>query len=112
MNKQFLQKIGLTKGETKVYEALALLGKSSTGKIIDKAGISSSKSYIILEKLIQKGLVSFVIENNIKKFQITNPNNILDYINKQQKELEKIKKESESFVRELTRVLHSFEEES
>ena len=112
MNTQILQKIGLTEGEIKVYNALAYLGKAATGKIINKSGISSSKSYIILEKLIKKGLVSFIVENNVKKFQIANPNNIIEYISKQQQELESVKKESESFVKELNHILGSYEEES
>ncbi len=112
MNREILRRIGLTEGEIKVYEALALLGKSSTGPITEKSKISSSKVYPILERLIQKGFVSFVIENNVKKFQIANPHNILEYINKQQEELEIVKKESESFVKELSHILGSYEEES
>jgi len=112
MNTEILRKIGLTEGEIRVYEALAILGKSSTGPIMDKSGISSSKVYLILEKLIQKGLVSFVIENNVKHFQITNPRNIIEYLDKQQKELENTKKESELFIKELTSLLGKYEEES
>lgn len=112
MNSQILREIGLTEGEIKVYTSLIALGKSSTGKIMEKSGISSSKVYLILEKLIQKGLVSFILENNVKKFQVANPKNIIEYINKQQKELESIKKQSEEIVKEITSTLGKFEEES
>jgi sugar-specific transcriptional regulator TrmB len=111
VNTEILRKIGLTEGEIRVYEALAFIGKSSTGPIMDKSGISSSKVYLILEKLIQKGLVSFVIENNVKQFQVANPKNITEYIDKQQVELEKTKKESETFIKELTSILGTYEEE-
>lgn len=112
MDKEILRKIGLTEGEIKVYGALVKVGRSSTGPIMDKSGISSSKVYLILEKLIQKGLVSFMIENNVKKFQVTNPNNILEYLEKQQKELEKIKEDSKSFIKDLTKTIGEYEEES
>jgi sugar-specific transcriptional regulator TrmB len=112
MNTEILRKIGLTEGEIRVYEALVNLGKSSTGAIMDKSGISSSKVYLILEKLIQKGLVSFVIENNVKKFQVANPRNIVEYLNKQQNELEKIKSDSEVFIKELAKIIGKHEEES
>lgn len=112
MNTELLRKIGLTEGEIRVYEALTHLGKSSTGPIMDKSGISSSKVYLILEKLIQKGLVSFIIENNVKKFQIANPSNIVEYIEKQKNELEILKTESSTFVKELTEMLGNYEEES
>jgi len=112
MNTEILRKIGLTEGEIRVYEALVSLGKSSTGAIMDKSGISSSKVYLILEKLIQKGLVSFVIENNVRKFQVANPKNILDYLSRQQNELEKIKTDSEIFIQELAKIIGKHEEES
>ena len=88
------------------------LGKSSSGPIMKKTGISSSKIYLILEKLIQKGIVSFVLENNVKKFQVTNPKNLVDFIKKKQEELEKIKKQTEDFALELSKNLGNYEEES
>lgn len=86
-----LRKIGLTEGEIKVYESLLSIGKSATGKIMKKSNISSSKVYLILDKLIQKGLVSFVVENGVKHFQATNPKAILDYIEERKNELDETK---------------------
>jgi len=57
MNEKLLEEIGLTKGEIKTYLTLLQIGESTTGKIIDEAGISSGKIYEILNKLIRKGLV-------------------------------------------------------
>ena len=112
MEWDILRKIGLTDGEIRVYKALIHLGKSSTGKIMKKSGISSSKVYLILEKLIQKGLVSFVIENNVKKFQVTNPQSILDYVDKKKDEFENIKKDFEKVVPQINAILGTYEEES
>ena len=112
MNLEVLRKIGLTEGEIRVYEALARLGKSSTGPIMDKSGISSSKVYLILEKLIQKGLVTFIIENNVKHFQVANPRNIIEYLDRQQEELEKTKKESETLIVQIKSIMGKYEEES
>ena len=94
MNTEILRKIGLTEGEIRVYEALAYLGQSSTGPIMDKSGISSTKVYLILERLIQRGLVCFIVENNVKKFQIANPQNIIEYLDKKY-ELKKLEEESQ-----------------
>ena len=80
MNQEILRKVGLTEGEIRVYESVVKLGKSSTGKIMENCGISSSKVYLILERLIQKGFVTFTIENNVKKFHAANPINIIEYI--------------------------------
>ena len=57
MDTKILEKIGLTNGESKVYLALLEIGLSSTGQIIEKSQITSSKVYIILQKLEKKGLV-------------------------------------------------------
>ena len=72
MNESLLEKIGLTKSEIKVYLALLELGCSATGKIVEKSKASSSKIYEILDRLMQKGLVSFIIKSGIK-----NINNII-----------------------------------
>ena len=112
MNNEILRKIGLTEGEIRVYGAIVKLGKTSTGPIIDQSQISSSKAYIILEKLIQKGFVTYLIENNVKKFTATNPVNIIEYLTEQQEELEKTKKEAQELVKELTKTMSSYEEEN
>lgn len=111
MDIKILKEIGLTDGEIRVYEALLHLGRSSTGGIMKKSGISSSKVYLILEKLIQKGLVSFVVENNVKKFQVTNPKSILDYVDKKKHELENVKRDFEKVVPQISAIIGEYEEE-
>lgn len=101
MELELLRKIGLTEGEIRVYKALMNLGSSPTGKIMKKSGISSSKIYLILEKLINKGLVSFIVKDNIKNFQLTNPETILDYIEKERQDLEEIKEDFKKIIPEI-----------
>ena len=67
MNEQLLEDIGLTKGEIKVYLTLLKLRETTTGKIIEEAQISSGKIYEILDKLIKKGLVSYIIKDKTSK---------------------------------------------
>ncbi|MBI3032783.1 helix-turn-helix domain-containing protein [Candidatus Woesearchaeota archaeon] len=112
MNKEILRKIGLTEGEIRVYESVIKLGTASTGPIMEKCGISSSKIYLILDRLIQKGFVTYTIENNVKKFHPTNPVNIMEYIAEQEQALEKNKKEAQVLVKELQGLLGTHDEES
>lgn len=100
---EVLQELGLTKSEIKVYLALLELGQSTTGPIVDKAKISSSKIYEILDRLIQKGLVSYVLKGSIKYFEATQPERILDLIKEKEEELEKHRKNIERILPELTR---------
>ncbi|MFH1541099.1 MAG: helix-turn-helix domain-containing protein [Elusimicrobiota bacterium] len=111
MDWNVLREIGLTEGEIRVYKALAILGKSSSGGIMKKSGISSSKIYLILEKLIQKGLVSFILENNVKKFQVTNPKSVLDYIDNKKTDLEKTKKDFEEIIPQINSVIGKHDNE-
>lgn len=112
MNKEIFRKIGLTEGEIRVYESVVKLGKASTGPIMEKCGISSSKVYLILEKLIQRGFVTFTIENNVKKFHATNPINIIEYIQEQERELENTKEQAQELVKQLNKLIGSHKEET
>jgi len=93
MNQKLLEDIGLTKGEITIYLTLLKLGETTTGKIIDEAQISSGKIYEILDKLIKKDLVSFIIKEKTKYFSAANPNRILDFLHEKEKDLKN--KESE-----------------
>lgn len=85
-----LEALGLTKSEISTYLALLDLGPSTTGPLIKKAQIASGKAYIILDKLIEKGLVTYTIISGTKTYQAKNPNRLLDYLNEKRRELDKI----------------------
>src|SRR3989338_8276725 len=82
-----LLKIGLTEGEAKIYVALLELGPSSVGPIKKRTKISHSNIYEILERLINKGVVTTIISNNIKIFQSVSPRNLSRFLDKKEKEL-------------------------
>ncbi|MFH0701518.1 MAG: helix-turn-helix domain-containing protein [Candidatus Woesearchaeota archaeon] len=96
-----LKEAGLTEGEIKVYLALLELGSSTTGPIIDKSGIARSIIYQILDKLMQKGLVSNITKEKTKYFQAAEPNKILEYVHERDREMEENKKKIEQLLPEL-----------
>ena len=96
-----LKEIGLTDGEIKVYLALLELGSTTTGQITKKSNISGSKVYEVLERLINKGLANFVIKNNIKYFEASSPERILDYLKEKQTDIESKKTEIKKIIPEL-----------
>jgi len=93
-----LQEAGLTPGETKVYLSLLKMGSSTVGPILEKASVSRSIVYHILERLMEKGLVSFVVHDKTKYYQAAEPARILDYIDERSKRLESCRKEVEGFL--------------
>ncbi len=97
MDIQLLRDIGLSSGEIKVYLALLELGSSSIGAIAKTAKVSPSKTYVILDKLITKGLVGYIQQGRTKYFEAANPGRLIGYleskksrITEQQEELNKI----------------------
>lgn len=101
MNTDYLRKIGLTEGESKVYLALLEIGASTTGPIVDKARVARSKIYHILERLIEKGLVTIVLEKHIKHYQAADPDRLLTHISETERKLQENKKFIQSILPEL-----------
>ena len=101
MDLKRLENIGLTESEIKVYFALMKLGSASTGPIIKEAKINHAKIYLILSKLQNKGLISYVIKNNVKYFQASDPANLVEYVKNKKNELDKQEKEIEKMIPEL-----------
>ena len=101
METKILENLGLTRGEIKVYFALIKLGASTSGPITDKSGVSRSKIYNILEKLMQKGIVSYVIKEKTKYYQAEDPIKIRDYADKKEKEFQEQKKQIDKLIPQL-----------
>jgi len=87
-----LMDLGLTHGEAKVYLALSELGSATVGPIVKKASVAYSNVYEILDRLIKKGLATFIIKNKTKYFQTATPENLLDYLEVKEKEINRQKR--------------------
>jgi len=96
-----LKEIGLTKNEIKVYLALLEIGITTSGPIIKKTGIHTSKVYDALERLAEKGLVSHIVEANTKHFNAVSPDRILDFLKDKKKKIEIQEKEVQKIIPEL-----------
>jgi len=101
MDTHLFEDIGLTKGETKVYLTLLGLGESTTGKIIEDAQISAGKVYQILDRLIKKGLVGYIIKEKIRYYSATHPHRIIDLLHEKEQEI----KNKETQIRDILPVL-------
>ncbi len=81
-----LVSLGFTENEAAVYVSLLELGSTNAGEVIRKTKLHRNIVYENLDKLIEKGLVSFVIIRNIKHFETTSPDELKDYIDRQKQE--------------------------
>lgn len=90
-----LRKLGISEGEIKVYDSILNLGRCSINEIHEKVRIERRNIYDILNKLIERGLITYVYENKRRFFQISHPNKIFSYIDEKKNHLEDIKKDLE-----------------
>ena len=94
MNLEILEQIGLTKTEIKIYLALLKLGQTTTTNIVREAEIHASKVYEFLDKLIQKGLVSYVIKSNKKYFTAASPVFLKEFMREKENKIKEQEKEN------------------
>ena len=96
MNLKFLEDIGLNRTEAKVYLALIEAGPSRAGFITRKAGVHRRNVYDAIEMLIQKGLVSYIKENNIRLYSAVEPSRLLEITKEKEQNVKSILPELES----------------
>jgi len=101
MLKGTLKEIGLTENESNVYLALLELGESTSGKIIEKANIRTGRIYDILNSLKDKGMISEIQKDKIKRFSCAEPKRILDMLDKKKDTLEQQKNDIKNYIPEI-----------
>jgi len=90
MDTTILKDIGFTNAEIKIYISLLGLGTATAGPIIDKSGLQNSVVHMILNKLIEKGLVSYIKVGKVNHYQASNPSNIGNMIDERKTRFNKL----------------------
>jgi sugar-specific transcriptional regulator TrmB len=88
--KEELKKAGLTENESKIFIALLEIGPVNAGAISRRAGLHRRVVYDSLEMLIQKGLVGYIISNNVRLYQASNPKKLLDNIKEKEQQINQV----------------------
>ncbi|UCD04192.1 MAG: helix-turn-helix domain-containing protein [Candidatus Woesearchaeota archaeon] len=90
METLFLEDLGITSKESAIYLVLLKSGKSLAGAISQKSGIHRRTVYDALERLIEKGLVTYIIEDNKKYFLPTDPNRLVNFLKEKEQNIQSI----------------------
>lgn len=98
MDKGILRHLGLSDNEIDIYIALIKAGPSPVSVIAEKTGMYRPYVYDTLDRLLEKGLASFVIQDKKKFYSATRPEKLLDYLNEKKKEVESIMPDLISFA--------------
>ncbi len=76
----YLQEAGLTEVEAKVYLTLLKLGSALAGTLSRQSGVHRRSVYDVMERLIEKGLVSYIKRNNRRWYQAAHPDRLLELV--------------------------------
>lgn len=99
--KEQLTKAGLTGNESKVYLELLKSEELTANEISKKISTDRTLTYTLLNNLLEKGLVSYIIKKNRKVFKAEKPENLLNPI-----------KEKEIFAKQLIQELNKIKTQS
>lgn len=80
MDKKILENLGLTAVEIDIYLAIIDLGSCLAGEITRKTGIHRRTVYDAIERLVEKGIISYIKTNNRKYFEAYPPKKLLEIV--------------------------------
>jgi sugar-specific transcriptional regulator TrmB len=90
VNQKFLEEAGLTSTETRIYLALLEKGSSRAGQITRNTGIHRRSVYDAIERLIEKGLVSYIKTNNRNYYEAAKPERLVDLLKEKEDNINQI----------------------
>ena len=105
-----LTRLGLSKNEAIVYLSLVRFGSANAGELIRDTKLHKKLVYENLEKLIDKGLVAFITEDNRKVFKIISAHALVDIFEDKITEDIKKKKEAERTAKEINNIVGSIKQ--
>lgn len=88
--REALEELGLSKNEAEVYILLLKHSPTTASGIAKKSTISRPHIYDSINKLIEKGLASYIIKNNVKYFAASPPKKFKDFLEEKTKKFEEI----------------------
>lgn len=90
MVEDILLELGFSKNEAKVYTALLRLGSSTATEISKQSKLHRTNVYDALERLVEKGLVSHILKDEIKYFEAADPETLMGILKEKEIQLREI----------------------
>lgn len=90
MKEDDLMEFGFSKNEAKVYLALVDLGSATGSSIAERSKVHRTNVYDAIERLIEKGLVSYVSKDKTRYFEVTDPKNLMNLLKSKEDQLKRI----------------------
>lgn len=99
--------VGLSEKESAVYIAALELGPSVVQDVAKKAGVNRATTYVCIESLAARGLISTFIKGKKRFFAAESPDRLLSLVRLQRRELEEKEREIESTIPKLLALFNS-----
>jgi sugar-specific transcriptional regulator TrmB len=93
-----LKNAGLSENEAKVYLAALELGETSVYRLAKKSGVKRTTTYLAVENLKEKGLMSESMRDNVIVCYAENPKKLTERLEEKKNALEKIMPELLAFT--------------
>ncbi len=87
--KEVLVSLGLTELEAKVYLTLLKLGPCRVGAILKTLNVHKATLYNVLQRLVEKGLVGYVIKEKKRYFEASDPEQLLYLLKEKEERIKK-----------------------
>ncbi|MBI4142642.1 helix-turn-helix domain-containing protein [Candidatus Uhrbacteria bacterium] len=100
-----LEKLGLSEKEAKVYLAALELGPHPVQDIARKAGVNRATTYVMIEALAKRGLVTSFERGKKRLFNAEAPDRLLSLIRVRERELEEQEREFSQVLPQLRAIL-------
>jgi sugar-specific transcriptional regulator TrmB len=105
-----LQKLGLSDKEAKVYLSSMELGPSPVQAIAQKSGVNRATTYVMIESLISRGLMSSFEKGKKKFFTAESPEQLVALLHKEEAEIKEKTRQMMEILPELKILFAAAEE--
>ncbi len=105
-----LQKLGLSDKEAKVYLASMELGPSPVQAVAQKSGVNRATTYVMIESLISRGLMSSFEKGKKKFFTAESPEQLVALLHKEEAEIKEKTRQMMEILPELKILFAAAEE--
>lgn len=100
-----LKELNLDDNEIKVYMACLSLGSSKVNEIAKRAALIRTTCYGVLKTLIEKGLISNVLKNEITYYQAASPKQLVEMLDEKKRKINSILPQLER-IKEFVPIMH------
>src|SRR3989338_1063633 len=84
-----LEQAGLTEKEAQVYLILLEEGPATAGPIIKRSGLHKATVYAIIQRLMERGLASYVVKGKAKSYSASDTGMLMEILREKEEELQK-----------------------